>query len=71
LRELAKLGTTDFTPHITKTLSAQPDLLITSVWGGDYVAFRSRRCVTACSRKMKVATTVAFAVAPRHRRGPS
>src|SRR5499425_504201 len=32
------LGTTDFTSHITKTLSAEPDLLYTSVWGGDYVA---------------------------------
>src|SRR6516164_7457164 len=34
-----KLGTTDFTAHITKALSSQPDLLYTSVWGGDYVAF--------------------------------
>src|SRR5499427_2718450 len=34
-----KLGTTDFTAHITKILSVQPDLLFTSVWGGDYVAF--------------------------------
>ena len=23
-----KLGTTDFTPHITKTISAKPDLLV-------------------------------------------
>src|ERR1700674_4541057 len=29
-----KLGTTDFTAHITKIISAQPDLLISSVWGG-------------------------------------
>src|SRR5215813_6418494 len=34
-----KLFSTDFTPHITKTLAAKPDLLVTSVWGGDYVAF--------------------------------
>src|SRR5918996_124827 len=34
-----KLGTTDFTSHITKILSVNPDLLITGVWGGDYVAF--------------------------------
>ncbi len=38
-----KLGTTDFTPHITKTLSASPDLLICSVWGGDYVALYKLR----------------------------
>src|SRR5260221_1960190 len=34
-----KLGTTDFTSHITKILSSNPDLLYTSVWGGDYVAW--------------------------------
>src|SRR5574337_281026 len=33
-----KLGTTDFSSHITKALSSKPDLLFTSVWGGDYVA---------------------------------
>jgi hypothetical protein len=33
-----KLGTTDFTTHITKAISAKPDLLVSSVWGGDYVA---------------------------------
>src|SRR5216683_1232581 len=27
-----KLGTTDFTAHITKALSSKPDLLFTSVW---------------------------------------
>src|SRR6266540_2530968 len=30
-----KLGTTDFTSHITKAISAKPDLLVSSVWGGD------------------------------------
>src|SRR5215470_12229406 len=34
-----KLFSTDFTPHITKTLAAKPDLLVTALWGGDYVAF--------------------------------
>src|SRR6266571_573586 len=34
-----KLFSTDFTPHITKTLAAKPDLLVSSLWGGDYVAF--------------------------------
>src|SRR5216683_2682157 len=34
-----KLFSTDFTPHITKTLAAQPDLLVSALWGGDYVAF--------------------------------
>src|SRR5881409_3690225 len=33
-----KLGTTDFSSHITKTISSKPDLVVSSVWGGDYVA---------------------------------
>ncbi len=59
-----KLGTTDFTPHITKTLSADPDLLICSVWGGDYVAFYKQALRYGLFDKMKVASTIAFGVAP-------
>jgi branched-chain amino acid transport system substrate-binding protein len=59
-----KLGTTDFTPHITKTLSAEPDLLIASVWGGDYVAFYKQALRYGLFEKMKVASTIAFGVAP-------
>ena len=46
-----KLGTADFTVHITKIMSSQPDLLYTSVWGGDYVAFYKQACATACSTR--------------------
>jgi branched-chain amino acid transport system substrate-binding protein len=59
-----KLGTTDFTAHITKTMSAQPDLLFTGVWGGDYVAFYKQALRYGLFDKMKVATSVAFGVAP-------
>jgi branched-chain amino acid transport system substrate-binding protein len=59
-----KLGTTDFTAHITKTLSAEPDLLYTSVWGGDYVAMYKQMLRYGLYDKMKVATTLAFGVAP-------
>src|SRR5215467_1208177 len=59
-----KLGTTDFTAHITNTLSAQPDLLFTSVWGGDYVAFYKQALRYGLFDKMKVASTIAFGVAP-------
>src|SRR5438874_5105214 len=59
-----KLGTTDFTSHITKILSSQPDLLYTSVWGGDYVAFYKQALRYGLFEKMKVATTLAFGVAP-------
>jgi branched-chain amino acid transport system substrate-binding protein len=58
------LGTTDFTPHITKTLSAQPDLLFSSVWGGDYVAMYKQMLRYGLFDKMKVATTLALGVAP-------
>ena len=67
-----KLGTTDFTSHITKAISAKPDLLVSSVWGGDYVAFYKQALRYGLFEKMKVATTLAFGVAPHaHRQGPS
>jgi branched-chain amino acid transport system substrate-binding protein len=59
-----KLGTTDFTPHITKLLSAGPDLLICGVWGGDYVAFYKQALSYGLFDKMKVATTLAFGGTP-------
>jgi branched-chain amino acid transport system substrate-binding protein len=59
-----KLGTTEFTAHITKTISAKPDLLFTSVWGGDYVAFYKQALRYDLFKKMKAATTLAFGVAP-------
>jgi branched-chain amino acid transport system substrate-binding protein len=59
-----KLGTTDFSSHITKTISAKPDLLVSSVWGGDYVALYKQALQYGLFEKMKVATTLALGVAP-------
>jgi branched-chain amino acid transport system substrate-binding protein len=59
-----KLGTTEFTAHITKTIAAKPDLLFTSVWGGDYIALYKQALRYDLFQKMKVATTLAFGVAP-------
>ncbi len=59
-----KLGTTDFAAHITKTISAKPDLLFCSVWGGDYVALYKQAVGYGMFDKMKVATTLAFGVVP-------
>ena len=59
-----KLGTTDFSSHITKTISAKPDLLVSSVWGGDYVAMYKQGLQYGLFEKMKVATTLALGVAP-------
>ncbi len=59
-----KLGTTDFAAHITKAISANPDLLVTSVWGGDYIAFYRQALGYGLFTRMKSATTLAFGVAP-------
>ena len=59
-----KLFATDFTPHITKILSAEPDILICGLWGGDYVAFYKQGLRFGLFDKMKVATTLAFGGAP-------
>jgi branched-chain amino acid transport system substrate-binding protein len=59
-----KLGTTDFTSHITKTIAAKPDLLVSSVWGGDYVAMYKQALRYDLFKKMKFASTIAFGVAP-------
>ncbi len=59
-----KLGTTEFTAHITKTISAKPDLLYVSVWGGDYIAFYKQALRYDLFKKMKVATSLAFGIAP-------
>src|SRR5262249_38960728 len=34
-----KLFAGDYTAHITKAIASKPDLLVTSLWGGDYVSF--------------------------------
>jgi branched-chain amino acid transport system substrate-binding protein len=59
-----KFGATDFTPHITKTIFAKPDLLFCSVWGGDYVAFYKQALQYGVFKKMKFATTLAFGLPP-------
>src|SRR5947199_4033942 len=51
-----KLGTTDFASHITKAIAAKPDLLVSSVWGGDYVAFYKQALRYDMFKKMKLAS---------------
>jgi branched-chain amino acid transport system substrate-binding protein len=60
-----KLGTTDFAAHITKAISAKPDILFTSVWGGDYIAFYKQALGYGLYKKMKYATTLALGVEPQ------
>src|SRR5437588_9902092 len=55
-----KLFPVPFTPHITKTLGAKPDLLVTSLWGGDYVACYKQALQHGLFTTLKVATTLAL-----------
>src|SRR6266436_7035266 len=59
-----KLGTTDFSSHITKAISSKPDLIVSSVWGGDYVALYKQALRYGMFQKAKFATTLALGVAP-------
>ena len=59
-----KLGTTDFSAHITKAMSANPDLIVSSVWGGDYVAMYKQALRYGMFNNAKFASTIAFGVAP-------
>ncbi len=59
-----KLFTTDFTTHITNIIAAKPDLLVSSVWGGDYVAFYKQALRYDVFKQMKFASMIALAVAP-------
>ncbi len=60
-----KLFSTDFAPHITKAVAAKPDLLVTSLWGGDYVSFYKQALRYGVYEKMKVATTLGLGAAPQ------
>src|SRR6059058_3079799 len=59
-----KLGTTDFTSHITNAIAKKPDLLFSSVWGGDYIAFYKQALRYDMFKKMKFSSTLAFGSAP-------
>jgi branched-chain amino acid transport system substrate-binding protein len=60
-----KLFERDFASHITKAIAAKPDLLYTSLWGGDYVAFYKQALRYGLFGKMKVCASTAFAVPPQ------
>jgi branched-chain amino acid transport system substrate-binding protein len=58
------LGTTDFGPMLRHLDAVKPDLLVSALWGADYRAFRRQALDAGLFRKMRVATTIAFGVAP-------
>jgi branched-chain amino acid transport system substrate-binding protein len=59
-----KLGTTDFTPHITKAIASGADCLVTSCWGGDYIVLYKQGLRYGLFDKMKVATCQGFSNVP-------
>src|SRR6059036_4061028 len=59
-----KLGTTDFTSHLTNAIAKKPDLLFSSVWGGDYIALYKQALRYDMFKKMKFSSTLAFGSAP-------
>ena len=59
-----KLFLGDYTAHITKILAAKPDLLVTTLWGGDYVAFYKQALNFGLFDKMKVIANIAFGIEP-------
>jgi len=60
-----KLFSGDYTSHITKIISSKPDLLVTSLWGGDYVAFYKQALNFGLFDKMKVVANIAFGIEPK------
>ena len=59
-----KLFSGDYTPHITKAMAAKPDLLVTSLWGGDYVAFYKQALRLGMYDNMKVIANIGFGIEP-------
>src|SRR5438046_8290647 len=67
----APLGSTEFSAHIAKTQAARPDLVVTAMWGGMYVAFYKQALQHGLLPKTKIAGNINFGVVPRDRQGPS
>ena len=59
-----KLGSTVFTADVAKTMAATPDLVVTSVWGGDYVILYRQALAAGMFSRTKLATAMAFGVTP-------
>jgi len=60
----APLGTTEFNSHISKTLAAKPDLIVTAMWGGMYVAFYKQALRHGLFGRARLAGNINFGVVP-------
>jgi branched-chain amino acid transport system substrate-binding protein len=59
-----KLFAGDYVAHITKAMAARPDLLVTSLWGGDYVSFYKQALRLGMYEHMKVISNIGFGIEP-------
>src|SRR2546426_916277 len=55
-------NTADFTSHITKTVAAKPDIVVTSMWGGMYVSFYKQALGHGLFRRARLAGNINFGV---------
>lgn len=60
-----RLGSTVFTADVGKAVAANADLVVTSVWGGDYVALYKQASASGMFTRTKLATAMAFGVTPQ------
>src|SRR3989449_1201566 len=58
-------NTADFTSHITKTVAAKPDIVVTSMWGGMYVSFYKQALGHGLFRRARLAGNINFGVVPQ------
>src|SRR5256885_5008978 len=58
-------NTADFTSHITKTVAAKPDIVVTSMWCGMYVSFYKQALGHGLFRRARLAGNINFGVVPQ------
>src|SRR5687767_6287221 len=61
----APFGSLEFSSHITKTVAAKPDVVVTSMWGGMYISFYKQALRYGLFDKARLAGNVNFAVTPQ------
>jgi len=59
-----KIFSGDYAAHITKIIGTKPDLLVTSLWGGDYIAFYKQALTFGLFDKMNVVSNIGFGIEP-------
>lgn len=58
------LFTTDYTAHISKLLAAKPDVIMSSLWGGDLVTFLKQASAQGLFKKSKFCSTIGGTAIP-------